>query len=414
MKILKLAAYYEPEQVSSSHLTKDLEKYLIKNDFKIEIYVPIPTRNVSDKERKIYKKIKYEEKYEGKIEIHRFAMFREGKNPLLRAFRYILCNIVQYWKGTHTKNIDVIFGSSTPPTQGLLCSLVKKKLKVPFIYNLQDVFPDSLVHAGLTQKGSLLWKIGRKIENYTYEYADQIIVISEDIKKNIMEKGVPESKITVIRNWVDTDKVYPIEKKDNRLRKELQLKDDIFYVVYAGNLGKAQGVEILIDAANQLENEKNIEFLIFGNGVEEELLKNKITNLKLKNIIIYPLQPEARVAEVYSLGDVCIVSCRKGYGRNAFPSKTVSIMATATPIIASFDKESELCDLLEEYKAGIYSEPENADYLVDVIQYLKHHDDERKKMGINGRKLVEKQFSKEMCTEKYVVPLNNLTKSISK
>ena len=402
MKILKLSPYYQPEQISSSHLTDDLERTYINADFEVEIFVPTPTRNISNDQREKYKKIKYEEKYDGKIKIHRFAMFQEGKNPVFRAFRYILCNMIQYWKGIHVKDADILISGSTPPTQGILCSLVKRKLKIPFIYNLQDVFPDSLVYAGLTKKGSLLWKIGRKIENYTYRHADQIIVISEDIKKNIIEKGVPESKITVIRNWVDTNKVYPIEKKDNRLRKELQLKDDIFYVIYAGNLGKAQGVEILIDAVNQLKDEKNIEFLIFGNGVEEESLRNKISNLKLKNIIIYPLQPESRVAEVYSLGDVCIVSCRKGYGRNAFPSKTVSIMATGTPIIASFDRESELCDLLEEYKTGIYSEPENTDYLVDVIQYLKHHDDEREKMGINGRKLVEKQFSKEMCTEKYV------------
>lgn len=410
MKILQIPPYYLPEQISSSHLTDDLEETYVSNGFEVTVYVPLPSRNISKKVRKEYKKRKYEEKYDGKLKIHRFPMFREGKNPVLRAFRYILCNIIQYWKGIHAKDIDIIISGSTPPTQGLLCSFVKKKLGVPFIYNLQDVFPDSLVHAGLAKKNSILWKIGRKIEDYTYKNADKVIVISRDIKENIMEKGVPESKIVVIHNWIDTQKVKPVQKSDNLLMKEFGPKGDCFYVVYAGNLGKAQNVEGIIDAAANLRKENDIRFLIFGNGIEEEKLKKKINDLSLGNIEIYPLQPESRVAEVYSLGDVCIVSCRKGYGSNAFPSKAISIMATATPILASFDRESELCKILEEKGAGLCSEPENAEDLVDIIKHLKNHRKEAEHMGANGRRIAEEQFSKEVCTMKYVEAIKDLIK----
>lgn len=95
---------------------EDLECTYIKSGFEIIVYTPTPTRNISEEVRNIYKKIKYEEKFAGKIKIHHFAMFREGKNPLIRAFRYILCNGIQYWKGIHTKDIDLIIGVSTPPT----------------------------------------------------------------------------------------------------------------------------------------------------------------------------------------------------------------------------------------------------------------------------------------------------------
>ena len=95
--------------------------------------------------------------------------------------------------------------------------MVKKIKKIPMIYNLQDIFPDSLVASDLTRKGSLLWKIGRKIENFTYKNADKIIVISEGFKKNIMEKGVPESKIEVIYNWVDENEVIAVERNSNIL-----------------------------------------------------------------------------------------------------------------------------------------------------------------------------------------------------
>lgn len=184
--------------LSRSHLMKDLKDVYIKNVFEIIVHTPMPTRNISEQVRAEYKKKKYEEKYEGKIKIYRFSMFREGKNTWIRAFRYILCNMIQYWKGCHSKGTDVIMSGSTPPIQGLLCSLVKKKLGIPFIYNLHDVFPDSLVHAGLARKNSILCKIGRKIEDYTYKNADKIIVISQDIKKYHGEgcSGIPNRHYT--------------------------------------------------------------------------------------------------------------------------------------------------------------------------------------------------------------------------
>ena len=221
MKILKLSPYYAPEQISSTHLTEDLEKAYTDAGIITELFVPTPTRGVTQQVRQQYKKIKYEEKLDGGVIVHRFSMFREGRNPVVRALRYVLVNLAQYFKGVRVKNVDVVMGSSTPPTQGILCALVAKKLskkygkKVPFIYNLHDVFPDSLATTGLAGKGSFLYNIGTKIANYTYRNADAIIVISQDIKENIMAKGVPEDKIVIIPNWVDTDQVYPIDRKDN-------------------------------------------------------------------------------------------------------------------------------------------------------------------------------------------------------
>jgi len=219
MKILQLVAYYSPERIASAHLSKDREEAFAAAGFTTELYAPTPTRGLSEEEYKEYKKVKQEKRYDGKLTINRFSMFREGKNPLLRAARYFLVNIGHYIKGTSVKDADVILCGSTPPTQGMLCGLIKKRLSrkakrnIPFVFILQDIFPDSLVNAKMTKKGSLIWKIGRKIENYAYRSADRIIVISEDFKRNIMEKGVPEERIAVIPNWVNTDKVYPVKRR---------------------------------------------------------------------------------------------------------------------------------------------------------------------------------------------------------
>ena len=160
------------------------------------------------------------------LEIHRFSMYKEGTNPFGRAFRYLISNVIQLFKGLNEENIDLLYSSSTPPTQGLLYGILKELLskkdgkQIPFIYNVQDVFPDSLVSTGLTTEGSLVWKIGRIIENYTYSKADQIIVISSDIKKNLLKKGVAIEKIQLIPNWVDISDIQPVSKNANSLYEE--------------------------------------------------------------------------------------------------------------------------------------------------------------------------------------------------
>lgn len=400
MKILKLSPYCRPEQVTSSHLARDLDEAYFASGYTFEIFSPTPTRGVTDEVRKKYSKIKYEEQADGKVIIHRFSMFREGKNPIQRAFRYVLVNIIQYYKGIHAKGIEVIYAPSTPPTQGLLCGLVKRKLNVPFVYSLQDVFPDSLVNAGMTKKGSIIWKIGRKIENFTYSSADKIIVISEGIKKNIIEKGVPEEKIVVISNWIDLEAVQPISRDNNELINEFKINPSKFIVVYAGNFGAAQGADIVLKAAKQLEFFEDIQFVVFGGGAYFDQARAEAENLE--NVFIHELMPQNRISEVYSLGNVALITCKKGTGNAGMPSKTWSIMACNTPIIASFDTNSDLCEVIRHSGAGKCVIPENVDALVEAIK------DQYNSWRINGntmidlRKFVQQSASKSVCAQKYV------------
>ena len=410
MKILKLPPYYAPEQISSSHLTNDLEQAYVEAGYELEIYCPTPTRGVSEEVRSIYKNKKYEEKFDGKIKIHRFPMFREQKNTVLRALRYILVNLIQFYKGCRAKDIDLIMASSTPPTQGLMCSFLKRIKGVPFVYTLQDVFPDSLVNAKMTKKGSLIWKIGRKIEDFTYRSADKIIVISNDIKDNISRKGVNEHKVKVIPNWIKPENIKYINKTDNLLIKKYNINKDNFIIVYAGNLGRAQGLDILIEAAVLLKDKKDISFCIFGDGVEKERLISLIGKKELTNICIYPLQPSNMVSYVYSLGDACVVTCKKGNGSNAFPSKTWSIMACSRPIIAAFDRNSQLSKCIDEFRFGLCIEPENVIEFVKAIKFLKDNKEKSILMGVNGRKAIELNFNDKISTSKYIDIIDSFLK----
>ena len=186
---------------------------------------------------------------------------------------------------------------------------MKNKHNVPFVYNVQDIFPDSLVGTGFAKKGGILWKIGSVISNYAYRKADRIIVISQDFKKNLIAKGVPEGKIEVVYNWVDENAVVPVAKEDNPLFEEFGISRDKFHVVYAGNLGNAQNIDVIIDAADVLKDEKNVEFLIFGTGGLKDQYVEKVKDLQLDNVKFFPLQPIESVWQLIGLGNVCVVSC---------------------------------------------------------------------------------------------------------
>ena len=402
MKILYLDAYFKPEKISGAHMSEDTRKALVSAGHTIQIYAPTPSRGLNKDVRKFYKKKKNETEFNGAIKIHRFPLYKEGKNSFFRAIRYSICEMQLLWFGLTAKNVDILPMGSTPPINGILATTIKKIRKIPYVYTVQDLFPDSLVSTGMTRKGSLLWKIGNWVSNVTYKNASHIVVISESIKNVLIERGVPEEKISVIYNWIDTEKTYPVERDNNSLFDEFNLPRDKFYITYAGNIGNSQNVELVVDCAEAMKEYKDIRFVIFGDGSEKEKLVKRIEDSGLGNINIFPMQPSERVSEVYSLGNASLVICKKGVGQGAFPSKAASIMATGTPIITSFDLDSDLCKTVREHKVGECCEPENANQAVEAIKKLYADLSLCKKYSQNARDTACTKFSKELGVHKKI------------
>lgn len=403
MNILFLNGYFYPENIAYTHLEQDILKALCQKGHTVDVVCPVPTRGIDEKTRKEYSNKREETMYDGAVKVHRFPLYREKESTLKRFIRYFVCDIKTYFKAKKYK-ADVVFAVSTPPIQGLLAGKVAKKIKAKCVYNLQDVFPDSLVTTGISNKDSLFWKIGRQIEDKTYKGNDKIIAISQSMKKNIMDKGVPEEKIEVISNWIDTEKVQPVSKENNRLYDEFGISRDKFLVVYAGNFGAAQGADVVLKTAKLLENESDIQFVIFGGGAEFESAKEMAKDMN--NVIINPLLPVERVAEVYSLGDVALITCKKGVGNSGMPSKTWSIMSCDTPIIASFDTDSELAEILKESNSGVVVEPENENELAKAVVSAKNGG-----IDSHSREYVCKFASRDVCPSKYVEVIEKLCNS---
>lgn len=401
MRILQLAGYFYPEQAASIYLEENRYQAFADNGFHTVVYTATPTRGITDEQYKEFKKRKRDLMYAGSVEVHRFPMFREGKNPLLRALRYFLVSCIQFIKGVNAKNIDLIYVASTPPTQGALAAMVKKIKKVPFVYNLQDIFPDSLVGTGLAKRGGLLWKIGRVIENFTYRNADKIIVISEDFKRNIMAKGVPEEKIVVVYNWVDEEAVKHVPRGENVLFERYGLDRSKFYITYSGNIGLTQNMDMLLEVAKELEPENDIQFVLIGEGAYKVKVQEVIKEKQINNVTLLPFQPYEDISHVFSLGDVGLVISKPGVGENSVPSKTWSILSASRPVLANFD-ENELKEIVGKHNCGLFTKAGDKEAFKQAILDLYNDRARCEQLGRNGREFILKNLTRAVGTQKYV------------
>lgn len=344
------------------------------------------------------------------VDIYRFPMFREGSNVFARALRYSLNWLIQLTLGLKEKNIDCIYLESTPPIQGLLGVILKKIKGSPFVYCLQDIFPDSLVGTSLAKKGGIIWKIGRLIENITYKHADKIIVISEDFKRNIIQKGVPEKKIEIIYNWVDQNAVKYISRKNNKLFEKYKLDRSKFYLEYSGNIGLTQNMDMLLDVMKELQDtHPEIHLLIVGDGAYRVNVEKLIKEKDLNNVDLLPFQPYELISEVFSLGDIGLVISKPGVGANSVPSKTWSIMSASRPVLANFD-ENELKDIINKHKCGIFTKAGDKAAFIDGLLKLYHNRELCHTYGKNGREFVLNNLTREVGTQKYVEVVKSVVK----
>lgn len=407
MKILFTCAYYVPEKAASIYLTEDLALGLSHAGHEVKIVTPVPTRGINDDIRTYYKKNHTESAADGSLIIKRFSLYREGKGTIGRAIRYFLCNIKHLYFGLTCK-YDVLFVDSTPPTQGLVSAVIKLFRKKKVIYNAQDIFPDSLISSGISSSKGIAWKFGRLIERITYWSADTIIVISQSMKDNLLLKNVPDNKIKVVYNWVDVDKITPINRDENDLFEQYGISREDFNVVYAGNLGHAQNIDIILNVAKKLLDYNDIRFLIFGTGNEENRIRQKINDENISNIRLLPIQSADNVSKVYSLGDLCIVSCKRNFGGIAMPSKFANILSCGTPVIVSFDDNTDLQYLVENNNLGYFCAAENEDVFLEQVKNAYNSRAELQNRSSKIRDFAISHFSKKTGVKQYIDIIESL------
>lgn len=246
----------------------------------------------------------------------------------------------------------------------------KHVLKRPLLYNEQDIFPENALFAGILAESSLLYKVAHALQKYAYKNATALSTISDDMKSTIVSRyGIPEDKVRVIYNW-GHEELKAHSEAENTFLQRYPKKAGEFRVVYAGNLGKMQNVELILESAALMKDEPDVSFYIVGSGVNEEQLRAFAEEKKLGNVTFVDMQPPEEVADLYAAADVNVIPLQKGLIYAALPSKTADCLIAGKPIITCVDKESKFAMIMRSYGYG-NANPEVPCELCGAIEELR-------------------------------------------
>ena len=284
-------------------------------------------------------------------------------NIISRYVRDTLTNIREAIGILKLKNVDVLFEDVSYSSFWAVKAAKMKGIKV--VAMLQDVWPDNAVQSHLISEGSFLYKYFEMWQKSVYKNADKLICISDDMKDFIVSKGVDADKIDVIYNWGYSDDVVDIPWEENEFVKKYNLSRDKFYAIYAGNIGKMQNVEIVVNAAKELQDREDIQFLIIGDGARREAIEEMAAGLK--NVTMLPMQPSELATHIYSAAGVNIIPLVAGGTKTAMPSKTGVVLSCGKPVIFTFGRESGLSARMEACGAGVSVDAEDAVTLANQI-----------------------------------------------
>ena len=314
--------------------------------------------------------------------------------------RYIKDSLTNWRMARKLREVDaeVLFEDVSYSSWLAVRAAKKKGMRV--VAMLQDVWPDNAVQSGLLREGSLLYRFFELFQRYVYKKADRIICISDDMKAFIASKGVAEDKITVIYNWGYTDEIVDISWEENEFVKKFDLQKDLFYAIYAGNIGRMQNVELVLNAAQLLQDEDKIKFLIIGAGAREQQIKEMAEEMKLPNVEFLPFQPSELATSIYSAAGVNLIPLVPGGVKTALPSKTGVCLSCGQPVVFCFGEDCRFAQTVRTYKAGDCVSAEDPAELAEVIRTLSAQE------NVKEYSLFLEKFVKDKNVQDYVGAIN--------
>ena len=398
LHIALVSAYFAPEITPITHLYANLAEDLCRYGARVTVVTNLPSRGLREEERKAYLDRAEETAPEGYRILRVGLKTREKQNFLLRGFRF-LSNTNALYRAAKAVQADVYLLGSMPPFLGLVGASLNHRART--VYILQDIFPDSMVAMGKFTEWHPIVRLSRRMEQRIYRKNTSFVTLSEDMKRTLVARGIDPKKIVVIPNWADTDAIRPVAREENTLFEELGLSRSCFYAVYAGTLGILQEPDVLLDAAKLLREERDIRIVIFGDGALLEHVKARIAHEQINNILLFPLLPSERVAEVYSLGDAALVPLKKGVTRFAMPSKTWSALAAGRPVIVCVDAGSEWARSIEHESYGVCVTPGEPQEMADAILRLHASTVPLEELGARARCYACEHASRAAATRAY-------------
>lgn len=344
------------------------------------------------------------------VPIVRVPLYPEhSRSEIKRAINYLSFALsAATLGGCAVSKPDVMFVYHPPLTIGIPAYILSLFWRIPFVYQIQDMWPETLSATGMLRSTAVLKIIGR-FAKWVYEKAAAICVISPGFHANLIEKGVPADKIHVISNWVDPEAYY-VADPDHDLAEELRLSKR-FNVMFAGIFGAAQGLEVVLEAAKLLRDLKDVQFVLVGDGMALPGLKKMANDQGLNNVLFLGRYPQDRMPALYALADVLLVHLKDDpLFSITIPHKTLTYLASGKPILAAVSGDT--ANVVTQAGAGIACPPSDPAALAEAVRKLYHFKRaELQRMGLNGRQAAQNLYSREHVVGKIEAVLQQATGS---
>jgi colanic acid biosynthesis glycosyl transferase WcaI len=404
VKILYVSQYFPPEMGAPAARASELAWHWSRMGHDVTVLTGFPnhpTGIVPENWRSRLRRLHYTEVVDGVRIVRTWLWPLPNRKAHERVRNYVSFCISAAISGLFLFAPDVIVATSPQ----LLCALsgwwLAWRKHVPFVFEVRDLWPESLEAVGVGRAGSLLHRILRTIAGFLYRRADRIVVVSPAFKEHLaLHWKVPGEKIDIVENGVETD-IFRPDPEAWAIRGELKLEDR-FLICYIGTMGNAHGLDTLLEAAAKLRSAlPNATFLLIGEGAEKERLANLAGARGLNNIRFLDQQPREKIPAYISAADLCLVMLKKTeLFKTVIPTKLLEYMACEKPVLIAVDGHAR--GIVEAARAGLFVEPEDSDSLVRAILKLWSNVELRREMGKSGRQHIINNFSRDKKARDYI------------
>ncbi len=404
MRVLLLTQWFEPEPTFKGLV---FARELLGQGFEVEVVTGFPNYPGG----KLYPgyRIRWlqREVIDG-VQVTRLPLYpSHSQNALGRIVNYVSFSASALFYGVfRAKRPDVIYAYHPPLTVGIAASLIRLFRRVPVVYDIQDMWPDTLRATGMVSNSRVL-EVVAGICQAVYRSVDHIVVLSPGFRRLLVERGVPERKVEVIYNWCDEAS---IGNPDGEAPIGFPASDR-FSIVFAGNMGKAQALDAVLAAAEIVQKKvPEICFVFIGGGVEVDNLKTVAQEKRLDNVRFLKAVPMAEVGAVLSKANALLVHLRKDpLFTITIPSKTQAYMAVGKPLLMAV--EGDVADLVNAAGCGVIAEPENPESIADAAVTLCSLSSlERNAMAERSKQYYQSQLSLKVGVQKFAAIFRQLAK----
>ncbi len=403
MKVGVVVSDFPPEISGAGHLYYELSQDLVSRGHEVTVVTRMPRKKLGEYGKSVLEeynsRLVIKENMDG-IKVIRVAVPRFPlDNPIAKGIAQISVAFSQWLGSLLAPKPEVVLCYSPPLPCALTATFFARQNSVPFVLNVQDIFPQYAIDAGL-MRNQISIGVFEWLERYLYKHADHIIVHSQGNKNYLMQmRGISGGKLSVAQNWGDIHRITP-GHKNNGFRRKHKL-GNLFVVLYAGTIGWAQNVSTVIKAAAVLQDYKDILFMLVGDGPLCERLKEECTSLQLSNVRFLPFQPRDEYPTVLRASDVSIISLNPRLSTPVVPGKLMDIMAAGLPVAGCVPLKGDAPRIVNEAQCGFCVESDDAEGLAEIILKLHHDPDMAARLGRSGRRYVERYLSRTVCTSKF-------------